>query len=263
MTFAPVRTQERPRRRIRRIVLAGAVLALTSLVPLRFGVSQTPLVADLSDHTILISTGFVGASVVFFGAVEERGDDVLILVRGPESNVQVFKKERILGLWINTDRVVFSDVPSFYLAASSRPVEDMIPESLSDRLGLGLHHLRFPADEQGEKAARFQDALIRIRNRDELFVGEVGQVSFLGGRLFRTTIRFPSNVPTGNYVVETYLIREGEIVTAQTTPFNVAKVGIEAWLVRFAHGQPALYGLIAVIIAAAAGWGAAWAFRRG
>lgn len=222
--------------------------------------AQQPLVADLSSHVIAITTGFVGTSVVLFGAVEGPGD-VLILVRGPESVVSVFRKERVLGLWMNTDRLTFRSVPSFYLVASSRPLEEMIPEALSDRLSLGLAHLRFDSAAH-ENAKVFQDALIRIKQRQGLFASKVGAVSFLGGRLFRTNIYFPSNVPTGTYVVETYLIRDGEIVTAQTTPLVVSKIGMEAWIHRFAHDFPALYGSVAVLCALMAGWAAALVFRR-
>ena len=68
-------------------------LALTLVAATLYGLAATspplaraatPLVADITDHVIRISTGFIGTKVVLFGSVEEAGD-VVVLVRGPET----------------------------------------------------------------------------------------------------------------------------------------------------------------------------------
>jgi hypothetical protein len=41
----------------------------------------------------------------------------------------------------------------------------------------------------------------------------------------------------------------------------VRKVGLERWLYELARGQPAAYGVLALAIAALAGWAASTAFR--
>jgi len=84
----------------------------------------------------------------------------------------------------------------------------------------------------------------------------------MAGRLFRTEMDFPANVPTGTYQVEVYLFHGGEVVSAQTTPLIVGKIGIGAEVFDFANRQAALYGLMAVLLAVAAGWLAAVAFRK-
>ena len=43
----------------------------------------------------------------------------------PEKNIIVRRKDRVAGIWINTDAVEFSRVPSFYALASNRPVEEI------------------------------------------------------------------------------------------------------------------------------------------
>ncbi len=84
----------------------------------------------------------------------------------------------------------------------------------------------------------------------------------MGGRLFRTRVFFPSNVPTGRYTAEVYLLRGGVIIGNQSTPLVVHKVGLEADVFRFAHQQSALYGIIAIVIALGAGWLAGVVFRK-
>jgi uncharacterized protein (TIGR02186 family) len=87
-------------------------------------------------------------------------------------------------------------------------------------------------------------------------------VEFLGSRLFRTDLRLPANVPTGAYEAKVYYLNEGQVVSAQTTPLFVSKVGVEAEIFDFAYEQSALYGVIAILIALMAGWLAHIAFRR-
>jgi uncharacterized protein (TIGR02186 family) len=93
-------------------------------------------------------------------------------------------------------------------------------------------------------------------------VSEVGQVTFLGERLFRTLVEFPANVPTGTYRATTYLLVDGRVESAQTTPLIINKAGLEAEVFDFAHNQSALYGVIAILVALVAGWLAHVAFRK-
>ena len=88
-------------------------------------------------------------------------------------------------------------------------------------------------------------------------------LKLVGGRLFRTEMTFPANVPTGIYTAEVYLVKDGEIVSAQTTPLIITKTGVGAEIFDIALHHSALYGLCAVALAMAAGWIAAMAFRRG
>ena len=68
-------------------------------------------------------------------------------------------------------------------------------------------------------------------------------------------------MPTGTYLVEIFLIRDRDVVAAQTTPLVVSKVGLDAAVFDFAIRQAAAYGAIAVLTAMLAGWLASLPFR--
>ena len=85
----------------------------------------SPLVADLSDDLIAITTGFTGTEVLLFGATEGVGD-IIVVVRAPESQVVVRRKERVGGIWINADSLVFERVPGYYHVAASRLIAEGI-----------------------------------------------------------------------------------------------------------------------------------------
>ncbi len=99
-------------------------------------------------------------------------------------------------------------------------------------------------------------------NGSGLYPLNTAPILFLGERLFRTDMRVPANAPVGDYTVSIYLVEDGEITQAESTPLIVNKVGLEARLFDFAHRQSAAYGILAVIIAAVAGWLAHIMFRK-
>jgi uncharacterized protein (TIGR02186 family) len=220
------------------------------------------LVADLTSHLIAITTGFTGASVVLFGATDRPGD-VAVVVLGPDREMTVRRKRRIAGIWVNSQEVTFAGVPSFYFVAASRPLDEIVSTTTATLYRLGITNLELKAENKAspEVIDAFAAALIRTQQRAKLFPNSVAKVNFIGERLFRTTIEFPSNVPTGTYLVEVFLVRDKDVVGGQTTPLVVSKVGIDADVFGFAGRQPGLYGAIAVLTAMVAGWMASLPFR--
>ena len=72
----------------------------------------------------------------------------------------------------------------------------------------------------------------------------------------------PAGVTRGQYNVEVYLFRDGEVVSAQSTPLFIDQTGLERRLFNFAHDQPFGYGLAAVLMAMMLGWMSSLLFRR-
>jgi uncharacterized protein (TIGR02186 family) len=110
--------------------------------------------------------------------------------------------------------------------------------------------------------AEFRKALIRRKRAQGLYAQTPGDVTVIASKLFRTQVHFPATLATGIYTAVVYLIRDGRVVHAQTTPLVVEKVGIGAEVYTFAHTRSATYGLAAIIIAVVAGWLAAAVFRK-
>ena len=250
-------------RSFRRVVMI-ACLALVGLFPRSADALDEPLVADLTDHLIAITAGFTGARVVMFGSIEEAGD-IVVVVRGPAGDVRVRRKDRIAGIWMNRESLVFKNAPAFFSIASSDPSLSRIPDVVRGRHEIGVDHVRlmpFEADTSEAEQASFRKALIRRKIVAGVWVPAVQPVTFLGPRLFRTTLSFPSNVPTGAYTVNVLLVRDNVVVSAQSTPLIISKTGVGAEVVTFAYRQAAIYGLIAIVLAVGAGWTAAVVFRR-
>lgn len=254
----------------RGVIRLLALLALLCLaVPAtKSAVAAEPLVADLSKHLVAITTGFAGTDVLLFGAVEEvpgtTGTDVVVVVRGPNRPEIVRRKARTVGIWMNSGLAEVADAPSFYWVAATRPLAEIAPPAVLERHQIGLTSLDLDIRPRDRKAdpREYRSALIRLKQAHGLYGDRVQDIGFLGNRLFRTDVHFPANVPVGTYLVEVYLIAGGEVVSAQTTPLVISKIGLGADLYDFAHQQAAAYGMIAILLAASAGWAAAVAFRK-
>ena len=222
-----------------------------------------PVVADLSKYVISIDSGFTGTDVLLYGAVEEEGD-LVVVVRGPLERVTVRRKDRIAGIWINQDEVEFQDAPSYYMVASSRPLDEIAPRNFRELHQIGLDALRLtPSTARPEEEVQpFREALVRNRRRDGLYSDSISAMKFLSNRLFSTSVQFPANVPEGAYSAEVFLIRDGKVISAETTPLFINKTGFLWQINYYAHNKPELYGIVAILVALFAGWIAAVAFRK-
>jgi uncharacterized protein (TIGR02186 family) len=247
--------------RLRRCLTVACAFAIAVLA---LPPAKAELVAALSNHLVAISTGFSGTDVLLFGAID-GGGDVIVVVRGPESVATVHRKGRNFGIWVNEADLAFANVPGYWAISSSRPLQALVPAAVADFHQLGLQYLRLmPLEKFSDRRIReFRDALIRNKQRAGLYRDTPGEITFLGNRLFRTDLWIPANAPIGIYTVSVYLVRDNDVVSAETTPLVVGKVGFEARVFDLAHRQALGYGILAVLIAAVAGWTANLVFRKG
>jgi uncharacterized protein (TIGR02186 family) len=250
----------------------GAWLAMALLITGATPLAAAQLVTDLSEHQVRIRSNFTGTQILLFGAIEvnnanERAldRDVVVVVTGPARPITVRRKERVAGIWINHDAITFPKVPGYYAVASSRPLEVTAKPETLQREQIGIDNVDFGTPEaQALDGSRqilapddeknFVKALIRNKRREKLYSSDPGGIVFLGQTLFRATVEIPANVPVGLYTATVFLIHDGEVVDAISSPLYIDKSGLERFLYRFAHNDALLYGLIAVFGSALAGW---------
>ncbi len=97
-------------------------IALLFLFGLSPAFADENLVSGLSQDTIEIRSNYNGAEITVFGAVERpqtAKPDIVVVVRGPERDMRVLRKERVAGIWINRDRVLLHAMPSYYFVAGT------------------------------------------------------------------------------------------------------------------------------------------------
>jgi uncharacterized protein (TIGR02186 family) len=251
-------------------VRALAALAATALwmLALPAPAMAERVVAGLSRDAISITTNFEGSEILIFGAVarvapapEGAPMEVIITIEGPSRPVTVRRKERRFGIWVNIEAAAIDAAPTFYAVASTAPLDEILTQTEDLRHRVSIPRaIRAVGTEVGD-LTNFTDALIRLRMDEQLYQLNEGAVTLRDATLFDTSIRLPANLTEGDYRTRIFLTREGEVVDVFSADIVVQKVGLERLIYNLAHQSPLVYGILSLIIAIAAGWGASAAFR--
>lgn len=258
------------------------LIVLTAFALLAFGSAasaQAPTVASnlpsaVAEEQITVSSDYRGSYVTVFGVNPDRRGrgDIVVVVRGPLQPATVMRKHQVLGLWVNGAPVRFSAAPSFFAVLSNRPLRQIV--NPQDAMEYGLDPAASARLESATGAdadpSAYRAALTRLRRAQGLYQEYYGRASperrggltMYQGGLFRAVVRLPANAPIAQYHADTYLFRDGRLISTQRIPITISRVGIERRIHDLATNASMLYGMLTVLLALAAGWTAAYLFRR-
>ena len=245
------------------------LLALLMLLAAPLQAATEEVVLGLSQSRVSITTNFDGSNILIFGAIKretplpENDLHVIIAIAGPSEPLMVRKKDRRLGIWVNTESVEVDAAPSFYAVATSGPMKEILTEieDLRHKISIPRAIRSVGAPMEIENAQSFAEAVIRIRKDNGLYQVHENSVEVAEQTLFRSSVQMPANLTEGDYLTRVFLVRDRKVVSDFDTVINVRKVGLERWLYTLSREQPLAYGLMSLFIAIAAGWGASTAFR--
>ena len=231
--------------------------------------AEEEVVAGLSQNRIAITANFDGSELLIFGAVKREAPppgtgplEVVITVAGPSQPVMVRRKAKRYGIWVNTEAVEVDAAPSFYAVATSGPLTKILKniDDLRYKISIprAIRSVGAPMTIKNSRAVT--EALIRIRQRPGVYQLDQNTVTVTDETLFNTSIALPANLTEGAYTARIFLTRSGDVVAVYETKIDVQKVGLERWLFNLAHELPLAYGILTIIIAISAGWGASAVF---
>lgn len=244
-------------------------LCLAVLLP-GAGTAQESIVAGLSQSRIAITANFDGSQIIVYGAVRRDAPpppgplEVIVTVEGPSGPVIVRRKDRVGGIWINDASARVDAAPSFYAVASTAPLEDILSgtDDLRYRISIPRAIRAVGLTSEAPDAAEFTDALLRIRREEGIYRLAPDGVSLTEETLFRADVDLPASLSEGDYRVRMFLSRDGKIIAESAQVIDVRKAGLEQFLFRLSQDQPLAYGILALLLAALAGWAASEGFKR-
>ena len=219
---------------------------------------------DLSQNEIMIETNFDGKEIIIFGLLEDNHDTILT-IKGPKKKLKLQKKDRYFGVWFNTKRITYSNVPNIFFLASSSEIENILPESKLIQENLSFDGiLRNKNYNQNFAFENDQDIwienFIRIK-KEKLFYSKFEMKKFKD-KLFQTSVFFPATTTPGNYTVSVYHVRNNTIMSKEDKIIKVKKSGIGNEIYKFANNNSAAYGFFTIVFAILSGLIAATLFRR-
>ena len=229
--------------------------------------AKNQIVADLSQDNVEISTDFLGAKILLFGAYDgKKGDDIIIVVTGPKGLVTVQKKEKVLGVWVNTQKINYINAPKYLNILSNRDINDILNQRTRKIAEIGLNNLNVRIQPgkvvSKEKETIWRKALTRNMLKSKLWSLNENSVYLNKNVLFRSYLTLPSNVPTGIFNVKILHYRNNKLISKETSTINVLKSGISAEIYNIAQNYSTLYGIFAVLLAVLIGWITNLIFRK-
>ena len=221
---------------------------------------------DLSEKEIEIQTNFNGKEVIIFGLTEPMFDTAITII-GPTEKVKLQKKERFFGLWVNSKKIIYRNLPSIFFIASSSNInkilneETIIEKSLYfDQMLADLMNQRNFNFSESNKSETWKKNLIQIKKEEEFYKDY--KLRIVDNKLFQTRVFFPSNTIPGTYKISIYQIQNKKIISEKNKKIIIKRTGIGNTIYNLAKNSPGTYGIICILFAIFAGLLAASAFRR-
>ncbi len=225
--------------------------------------AQEVIVAGMSQNRVSITADFDGSEILIYGAVKRDAPppedvgalEVIVTVEGPSTPVAVRRKDRVVG--------IFDSAPSFYAVATTGPLDHILSDVDNLRYGITIERMirAIGISDEADQAGEFVLALLRVRTNEGRYRVLEGKVELTEDTLFRTDVVLPANLTEGEYKVRLFLLRDKRVIASQERVIGVRKEGLERFVFNLAQEQPLIYGLVSLVLAALAGWGASAAFR--
>lgn len=252
--------------------LATVLLAIATLSATSAPAAAQRLIASLSNHRVMVTSSFTGTELVLFGAIEtptprRGGYDIVATIVGPRQNAVTFRKDRVLGIWLNVDSREFETVPSYLAVLANRNLDAIANSETRRRLQVGLENIPLTQRAAVTIASAgpddpFRQAFVRINMQRGLYREATNGVTFLAPLLFRAAIPLPAGVTTGNYEVDVKLFADGALVARAPSAFEVYKAGFEQFVSSSARTHGLLFGVVTAMMTLAIGWLGSVIFRR-
>lgn len=230
------------------------------------------VVTDSTKASIEIGLTYHGDRIYFFGTMGGiDADAVVVKLTSPEEKVKLNLKGRVGPFWMNVKQYEVDHVPFIYKIHASKSLEAILTPETAERLGIGFETIRKNLSfhiVKGKEDERDRDALfeglLRLKKKANLYkIDDASRVEIKKGQIFKHYFTFPSGAKAGEYLVESFLFKDKNLVGRASETIAVKKVGLEEFVYRAANEHPVLYGICAVIIALGAGLFVGFVFKGG
>ena len=164
--------------------------------------------ADVSSRAVAVTSSFTGTEIVIFGAVDHSRQstaesglyDIVIVLEGTPTRLVARRKSNVAGIWINTHSITFESVPSYYAILSTRPLDEITNPLVLWENDIGFEYVRMTPVQGWETGVttaelqEFAEAVVRLKQKDGLYVQEDYGVVFIGRSLFRAAVNLPADL---------------------------------------------------------------------
>jgi len=241
--------------------------ALTSCIILSGGPAWA-LTTEVTPGNIPINLMYNGAAVTLKGQ-SDVNDDVIIRISSEPTDAHMKYKGKAAGLfWMKMGDISFEHVPAVYLLYSSKNIDSLLQEDERIKEGIGFESVKAGTKMESSAAGMDPDRwiaeFIKFKKAEKLYQIQEGTITRSQGKNgneYQLDIKWPFQAAPGIYNIEVLAVRDGRVVDRAETSLTVARTGIVAKLSDLAFNHAAIYGMISIVVAMAAGLAVGALFR--
>lgn len=249
-------------------ILALALFAMGSAPAL--SAEDSTIKATVSPKEVSIGPFYDGGTLSVTGQIPSDCEAV-VRIMGKRSELHLKKKGKALGLlWMNLDTLTFENVPNVYLLYTSKKFEELMGPAKESSSGWKLSLVSLRENMQVSPVSPEREALLRelikLKESEGLYSIKNGihYTNAAGSeKTFEGKLEVPSRLPPGQYSVQVYALRGGEVVAESAQPLEVKLESVPALMSGLAFNHGALYGILATLIALGAGLVTGFVFGGG
>lgn len=216
------------------------------------------LAVEIARDHVDVTVGFAGTSVEIFGDRRDKKTDVAIVLTGPLRDITIWKKERVMGTWVNRYFMSYKNMPIYYHYALSSEKDDKKTQKMLLENNIGYDAILKNVKRDYSPAIKdfeiYDTALLTKKRYGGVYFDDSANIMFLNDNFFRLRFMIPPSAPTGEYTVHSYLIRDGVVKQHSQSSLIVEQVGLNAFLYNAARDYSLVYALVCIVIGLFSGW---------
>lgn len=228
------------------------------------------LTCEVSPAQIPITMTYHGAKLTITGQSAPNDDLIVKISTAPVDTTMKYKGKAGGLFWMKKGSMEFKGLPVVYLLNTTSDLNRILAEDVRRQELLGYDAMGKAArveDSNGELAEqKWFDEFIRFKEQEMVYAVHQGTIIRQHGEdrnSFKVVIDWPYQAPPGVYHVDLLAVNNGRVVDRTATSFEVKRTGMAAALSKMAFDQAALYGIMSVVIALAAGFAVGAIFKKG
>ncbi len=196
-------------------------------------------------------------------------DAVLLELRGEEKTETLNLKGRVAVLWMNVAEITVEHAPQLFILRTSNDFNRYVSMDTLASLGIGLAALKstlsFSSDTPLPEG--IFDEYIKLKSSGGTYQIQENSLQILASgndrETFSTTLPLPATAKEGTYQLSLYCFHGGSLVGESSAQVTIEKTGFPLFITNLAFAHPALYGIVAILVAMLAGILMGLIFSRG
>jgi uncharacterized protein (TIGR02186 family) len=219
---------------------------------------DTTIFAQINPVQIQVGTFFEGAEVEIMAETPEC-DAIIIKLEGKLHEMTLNMKGKKGFIWLNVKQVHVINAPRIYIMNSSKEIEKITKPEILREESIGYHALRKSIKFKSDKPLdeKVFDEFIRFKEDGGMYNIhqniKIEKTATNGRQNISAVLPIPSIIPAEKYDVWLYCFKDGNVIAKTALNLSIELAGLPRLTIDLAFGNPAIYGVCAIVVALAAG----------